>query len=287
MLLLALSCRHATPPQTVATEQQEVLDTAVAPCDTNAFVGSPPSGLGPQECNTDSDCTTHSLAELASMMPVDARPAPRAHRRTRFDGGLEVAASGARNDAGECSRTGDGPRESVHPTPPTPGVRGRHRRAGVPSSARRIRGVHGRIDGVVREQCIAELPTPVCANSVGGWAARDASGHRARDSQQNRRCSHPCDLTACHVETPRPMAPNTRRLTPSASRRAARGAAGAGPMASHRLLAAVWPAPGIGCRGVRVAAADRVARRAARAMFLRSSERRRSQVHSARHRARQ
>ncbi len=168
MLLLALSCRHATPPQTVATEQQEVLDTAVAPCDTNAFVGSLQVRLGPQECNTDSDCTTHSLAELASMMPVDAsqrlghidEPDPMVGSRSLLLG-PETTLASVVEPATALVR-------ACIPRHPRPGYAvGNDGRVFHPRRAESAEFMGE--DGVVREQCIAELPTPVCANSVCGW----------------------------------------------------------------------------------------------------------------------
>ncbi len=180
MLLLALSCRHATPPQTVATEQQEVLDTAVAPCDTNAFVGSLQVRLGPQECNTDSDCTTHSLAELASMMPVDA-----SQRLGHIDepdsmvGSRSLLLGPETTLASVVEPATDLVRACI-PRHPRPGYAvGTDGRVFHPRRAESAEFMGE--DGVVREQCIAELPTPGARTPCAAGGPR-CEWYRARDS---------------------------------------------------------------------------------------------------------
>ena len=169
MLLLALSCRHASPPdQPMAAPH----DPPVVVCDSGSLSFRLQQRLGPQRCDSDSDCTLHELSELAPMMPAEARerlgdvdvePDPRVYS-TSLLLGPDTTVESLVGPAAELTRNCV-PRDRFRPewmelTDGTVLFRSR-----PPAESAHFVGP----DGVVREQCVAEVRTPACADSVCAW----------------------------------------------------------------------------------------------------------------------
>jgi hypothetical protein len=169
MLLLALACRHASPPEPSVDATAETV--SVATCDFGWVAHALQKQLGPQRCNTDSDCTSHGLSELASMMPADARQRlgrvgtesdPMAYTPSLLLGPDTTMASLV--DPGvELVRT-------CAPPSWRPGLATGKNGAVVFRSVRPAESAQFvGADGVTREQCVAEFAAPACIDSVCTW----------------------------------------------------------------------------------------------------------------------
>ena len=168
MLLLALACRHAAPPDPSAEAQQEV---SVATCDTNAVTYRLQRQLGPQQCAVDSDCTSHRLAELAPMLSADVR-----QRLGDVDSepnlmvystslllGRDTTLASLVDPAVELVRTC--PPRGFRPAPGQAiGTNGAVLFVRPAESAQFVGP-----DGVTREQCVAEFETPACVAAACSW----------------------------------------------------------------------------------------------------------------------
>jgi hypothetical protein len=169
VLLLALACRHAPPPEPSVAGTNETV--SVATCDPDLVAYALQTLLGPQRCSADSDCTSHDMSELASMMPAGARqrlgrvdfePDPMVYAPSLLLGPdttmtslVEPAVELIRTCAPPAWRLGLGMR-----TDGTVVFRSTR-----PAESAQFVGP----DGVTREECVAEFATAACVASVCGW----------------------------------------------------------------------------------------------------------------------
>ena len=169
MLLLALACRHASPPEPPVGATSETV--GVAACDAGAVVYRLQKRLGPQRCSMASECTTHGLDELASMLPADAGQrlgavgieSERSVYAPSLLLGPDTAMTTLVEPAVEIVRT-------CLPRMPRPGFATGTDGAVCCGSARPGESAQFvGADGVMREQCIAEVPAPACIASVCSW----------------------------------------------------------------------------------------------------------------------
>jgi hypothetical protein len=170
MLLFALACRHASPPDPAVTAQHESPEVAVGVCDSDSVTHDLQKRLGPQRCASDSDCTSHDLWELVPMMPPDARerlgnvgvpPDPMVYT-TSLLLGPETTLTSLVEPAVELVR-------ACTPRPRFAGAVGTDGvvilRSARPAESAQFVGA----DGMVREQCIAEFAAPACTHSACVW----------------------------------------------------------------------------------------------------------------------
>ena len=172
MLLLALSCRHESPPDASVDVQTSV---SVAVCDPYAVTHALQRQLGPQRCTTDLECTAHSLSELVPMMPederarlrdVDAEPDPMSHSMSLLLGSGTTVTSlvePAVDLVRACKPANRARSWSPEWSAGTDGVV--LFRSARPAESAYFVGA----DGVTREQCIAEVAGPACIQLVCGW----------------------------------------------------------------------------------------------------------------------